>query len=157
RSSSRRLTARLNAIVRRHMSPIADTVGEMLTRMPEAFGAWLLFGLVPVLVLGILSIFTMAGSSSRLKFTLSAAARLLGWPVLFVVLLGLPWVAFELFLVPVMFDAYPFSRAVLSVPLTVTHWLAWQSYWLVPLAWFAWVVITSLHLRKRWKASHNAA
>jgi hypothetical protein len=138
------------------MSPIADTFAELVARMPEVLAAWILFALVPVLVPGVLAMFMKGKLSTKMKFTLSVAARLLGWPVLLIAFVGLPWFAFEMFFVPVLFDAYPLSKFVLGGPLMATQWLTWQSYWLVPLAWLAWVFFASVRLRKCWEATHNA-
>lgn len=138
------------------MSPITDTLTEMVARMPEAFVAWFLFGVLPVLVPATLATFVEARPSAKVQFTLSTAARLIGWPALLIALLVLPWFAFEMFPVPVLFDAYPASRSVLSGPLAVTHWLTRQSNWLVPLAWLAWVFVAAARLRKLWVVRQKA-
>lgn len=72
------------------MSPLADTLGTLYERMPEAFWAWAVFGLAPVLVPALVSLSFKERPSSRLAFTLSGAARLVGGPALALVLIGPP-------------------------------------------------------------------
>lgn len=144
-------------VVSRQMNPVADTVVEMLHRMPEAFLAWGLFGVVPVLVPACVSVFVDARTSSKLKFTLSSAARLLGWPLLLVALFGLPWFVFELFLVPVLFDAYPVSKTILAVPLAATRWLVQTWYVVLPLVWLVWVTVGTARLQKAWREEQRRA
>lgn len=133
------------------MNPVVDTVTAMFHRMPEAFLAWGLFCVVPVLVPACASVFVTARASSKLKFTLSSAARLLGWPLLLLALVGLPWFVFEIFLVPVLFDAYPVSRSILAVPLAATHWLVQTWYVILPIVWLAWVAVGTARLRRAWR------
>lgn len=134
------------------MSPVADTISAMLDRAPEALWAWVLFGLVPVLVPGLAALFVKAPAWSRLGFTLSCAARLLGWPLLCIALIGVPWTLFELFLVPVLFDAYPVSRSILAIPLALTHGL--MSVWpvVVLVLWTVWLVAGTARAQRAWRA-----
>lgn len=124
--------------------------------MPEAFVAWGVFGLLPVVFPAVLAIFMKARSSAKVRFALSSASRLLEWPVLFGVVLCPLWFAFEMVLAPAVLDAYPFSRVVVAGPLALNHWIFEQGYWLVPLAWLALVLFGSLRLRKTWQVEQNA-
>ncbi len=134
------------------MSPIADTISAMFDRAPAALWAWVLFGLVPVLVPGLASLFVKAPARSRLGFTLSCAARLLGWPLLCIALIGVPWALFELFLVPVLFDAYPVSKSILATPLAWAHEL--MSLWplVVPVLWIVWLAVGTARAQRAWRA-----
>jgi hypothetical protein len=138
------------------MSPVADTISAMYDRAPEAFWAWVLFGLAPVLVPALVSIFVKSPPTSRIGFTLSSAARLLGWPVLAIGLIGLPWFVFELFLVPVLLDAYPMSRAILAAPLAVTRWFVDVSFLLLPVLWVTWLLLGTLRFRRAWREKQVA-
>ena len=132
------------------MSPVSDIISTLYDKAADVFGAWVLFALFPVLVPALLALFAKGQQTGKLKFALSAAARLFGWPTLFIALLGPPWFLFEVYLVPVILDAYPWSRSLLSGPLSMTHWLTWNSYWLVPVLWVGWVLYGSLRFRRAW-------
>jgi hypothetical protein len=108
---------------------------------------------VPALV----SIFVKAPPSSRLSFALSCAARLLGWPMLALGLIGLPWVAFDLYVVPVLFDAYPISRSILAAPLDLTRWVVRVGYLILPILWSLWLVIGTMRLRNSWRGKQDAS
>lgn len=92
------------------MSPIADTVREMFHRAPEVFWAWLLFAVLPVLVPAVMVMFDRAVWASKARFAFACAAGLLGGPLLLVLLIGMPWFVWEVFLVRVVLDAYPATK-----------------------------------------------
>ncbi|HEY4083889.1 MAG TPA: hypothetical protein VGM81_24645 [Burkholderiaceae bacterium] len=137
------------------MSPIADTVTALYDKAPEAFAAWVLFALLPVLIPALLLAFTTGRLTAKAKFVLSAAVRLLGWPTLFIALLGPPWFAFEVYLAPVILDAYPGSRPFLTGPFSVTHWVFWHAGWFVPVLWICWLFVASMRYRRAWIDGQN--
>ena len=132
------------------MTPVADTLAVLIEKAPEAFAAWILFGLVPILVPTVWALLSGSGMPRRVKFVVAAATRIVGRPALLIILVGVPCFVFELFLVPVVFDAYPVSRSILRGPLAVSDWLVHNWFWLLPLLWPAWVGYATYRVRKEW-------
>ena len=135
------------------MSPVFDTVAALYAKAPDAFAAWLVFCLLPMVVPAALVLFAKRGAGAKFAFVLSAAARLMGWPVLFLALVGVPLFVLEVFLMPVILDAYPASRTLLSVPLAFMDLLIQNLFWLVPLLWLVWVFFGTIRFRRAWNAS----
>ncbi len=134
------------------MSPVTDTIGAAIERWPLWFVFWGFFAVLPIAIPLAVAVFRRPRLKSPAKFATSAAARIVGYPAVLALLIVVPWVAFELLLVPVLFDAYPNSKSVLSFPLGVTHWVLWNAFWLVPLSWLAWVIAASIYYLRCWHA-----
>jgi hypothetical protein len=122
------------------MHSITETATALVASEPLGFLLWLEFAVLPVLVPLVVALARRQPFRQCLNHAWATAARTVGYPAAIILLLGVPWVAFELFLVPVLLDAYPGSQVLLSVPLTFTHWLLSVWFWLVPLLWPVWVV-----------------
>ena len=132
------------------MSPFTDTVIALYEKAPDAFDAWVFFVLFPIIVPTVLALFAKRRVMEKSRFVLSTAAHLLGWPTLLVALLVLPCCVFEIYLLPVLLDAYPLSRSLLAAPLAVTNWATQNSFWLVPLLWICWVFYASWRSKRAW-------
>jgi len=137
------------------MNPITDTLTAALERWPIVFSLWALFAILPFVVPFIIALARRPSLVNPARFSISAASRIVGYPTYLILLFVVPWAAFEILLVPVIFDAYPSSKSALSIPLNATHWLLWNMYWLVPLVWLGWVFAASVYFARRWHALHT--
>ncbi|WP_457425964.1 hypothetical protein [Roseateles sp. P5_E7] len=139
------------------MSPVIDTLIEMFGREPLAFVLWAEAALLPVLLPMALAAARRPVLDQRRRFVLSAAVRIVGYPALVVLWVVVPWTAFELFLAPVVLDAYPASKTWLAVPLEMARSLAAHGFWGLPLLWPVWVSAAAVHVMRRWPTRAGAA
>jgi len=139
------------------MSPALDTAVEVLHRWPFEVTLWMLFALVPVLVPAVVATVKVPKGGRRAAFVVSSAARLVGYPVMLLLLLGVPWVVFEVVFVPVLLDAYPGSRSVLAVPVALSELALQHWFWAAPLAWLTWVAVATPRFARSWRLAHAVA
>ena len=138
------------------MSPVLDTAATVFQRWPLGVVLWALFALLPVMAPAAVAVTRVPRAQGRFGFVSSAAARIVGYPCLLLLLLGVPWVAFQVLFVPVVLDAYPDSKPFLAVPLSASAWLLQHWFWFAPLAWLLWVFAATVRFSRRWSATHAA-
>jgi hypothetical protein len=139
------------------MRPFADTLSAMLEREAFALVLWVNLVVLPLLVPLVLAIARKPRLNRPVAFAWSAGARIVGYPTMLTLLFVVPWFIFEVFLVPVLFEAAPASKAVLATPLSLTRWLTWHWFWYLPFLWFLWVTFASFHLAKKWRVQPTEA
>jgi len=141
------------------MSPVADTVAAFLDRYGAAVVVWSWFALPPILVPAAIALARRRVLRGKARYVLASAAHIVGYPALILLVLLVPCVAADVFLVPALLDAHPASRTILAAPLAAGDWVA--AHWLVAdvasfLLWPAWVVAAALHGARRWQPVHSA-
>ena len=133
------------------MNPVLDTVLVAMERWPEEFIFWALFSILPIAFPVAIALLRRPRLTRPTIFALAAASRIIGYPALLCLLLVIPWVFFEIFLVPVIADAYPNLKTLMSWPLNVSNWLLWNAFWVVPLVWVMWVAVASYRYANSWQ------
>lgn len=136
------------------MSPAADTVGAFLDRYGAAVFLWCWIALMPILVPAIVAVARRDALRDRAGYVSTTAARVVGYPAVFVLLVVVPWVGAEIFFVPALLDAHPTSRTILAAPLAMGDWVA-ANWLLLSLAalmsWPAWIVVMALRGARQWR------
>ena len=135
------------------MNTIRDTLEVMLHRWPDAFALWVLVALAPLATLVICALLFRPKLSRRISFVRSSFALILGYPAAIVLLFVIPITVLNIFLVPVILDANPVSRTILSAPLTLANWLVWSAFWFAPLLWLVWSVAAPVFLARKWRGN----
>jgi hypothetical protein len=85
-------------------------------------------------------------------YALPTAARIVGYPALFVLLVAIPLVVIETYVVPVLLDAHPASRPSVTMLLAPVDFVSTNGFvWITAaeLLWPIWVVATALHSARR--------
>lgn len=137
------------------MSPAADTVGAFLDRYGASVFPWCWIALMPILVPAIVAVAQRRALRGRAGYVSTTAARVVGYPALFVLLVVVPWVGAEIFFVPALLDAFPLSRTILAAPLAMGDWVA--ANWLLLsfaalMMWPVWIVVMALRGARQWRA-----
>ena len=114
--------------------------------------AWCWFALLPVLVPAIVAIVQRRELRGKGAYVWPTAARILGYPALFILLVGVPCFVLEIWLVPVILDAHPGARTIVRTVLAPLEWILANGFVLsigLMLLWPAWVVSAALHAARR--------
>jgi len=124
------------------MSVLTDTLHALTARYPEALAAWLLFCVLPLISCTIWTVLYRSQLDRPFKSLLHALSFSMGYPMALLGLIIAPISAFSIFLAPALLDGYPTWRSFLLALLAIPNWLTEQSFWLVPLTWLFWVVVS---------------
>lgn len=117
---------------------------------------WSYLTFVPFVIPAIYSLLRKPRLAGRVGFTTFTAALILGFATAFALLLIIPWWAFQVFVVPVIFQVHPIVIDVLRVPLAVSNWLTWSWPLMLPLVWLLLAISVTLIMGRRWSRRGSA-
>ena len=134
------------------MSPIIDTFNALVHKCPDAFLIWGCLSIAPLAILVALALLYGPKLLNRMAFVRTSFALVIGYPTALILLVVVPLTVFNLFFTPVIFDAYPNFRGVLSAPVSLLNWVAQNAFWSAPIVWLIWLVASPIYLARKWRA-----
>ena len=134
------------------MNPVAGTASRLLDLYGANVWAWCWVALLPVLVPAVVAAAQRRGLRGKGSYVLPTAARILGYPAMFALLVLVPCFVFDVYFVPVLLDAHPASRTILAAPLALLDWISSNGFILsiaLIALWPIWVVAAALRCARR--------